>query len=47
MLDLYRQLGVNPNCDEERERYAPDGLHLNDAGQAIIAEKLSAFIEAI
>lgn len=47
VLDLYRQLGVNPNCDEERERYAPDGLHLNDAGQAIIAEKLGAFIEAI
>ncbi|MBQ4086478.1 MAG: SGNH/GDSL hydrolase family protein [Clostridia bacterium] len=47
VLDLYRDLGIDPNEEADRSAYAPDGLHFNDAGQAFIAEKLSAFIESI
>ena len=47
VLDLYRELGVNPNSAEEREKYARDGLHLTDAAHALVAEKLKALLEAI
>ncbi len=44
VLDLYNDLGINPNNPEDFEKYAPDGLHLNDAAQRILAEKLHAFL---
>lgn len=47
VLDLYDELGINPNLAEDREKYAPDGLHFNDAGHAIIAEKLIAALTAL
>ena len=28
VLDLYENLGLNPNDEKIREMYAPDGLHL-------------------
>lgn len=40
VLDLYRTLGIDPNTAEDREAYAPDGLHFNAAGHARIAELL-------
>ena len=47
VLDLYRTLGIDPNKEEERAAYAPDGLHFNDAGHALIAERLKALLVSI
>jgi len=44
VLDLYNDLGIDPNDPEDFNKYAPDGLHLNDAAQHILAEKLHAFL---
>ncbi len=47
VLDLYRELGINPNDPDVKAKYVPDGLHPNDAGHAVIAEKLYEFLETI
>ena len=46
-LDLYNDLGLDPHDPAIFDTYTMDGLHFNDAGHAVIAEKLKAFIEAI
>ena len=46
VLDLYRDLGIDPHDEESFNTYTTDGLHFNDAGHGVIAEKLKAFIEA-
>jgi lysophospholipase L1-like esterase len=45
VLDLYRDLGIDPNRAEDREAYAPDGLHFNAKGHARIAEMLTALLK--
>lgn len=47
VLDLYHNLGIDPNREEDYKKYTTDGLHFNDAGHAIIAEKLKAFLESL
>lgn len=47
VLDLYRTLGIDPHDPKDYETYTEDGLHFNDAGHAVIAEKLKDFIEAL
>ena len=47
VLDLYRELGIDPHEEEAYNTYTMDGLHFNDAGHEIIAQKLKAFIEAL
>ncbi len=47
VLDLYANLGINPKVPIIKETYMPDGLHPNDAGYALIAEKVAAFIRAM
>lgn len=47
VIDLYRELGIDPSKEEDREAFAPDGLHFNDAGHGVIAEKLIAFFASI
>ena len=47
VLDLFRDLGIDPNDQEQRERYTVDGLHLNDEGHAVLAGLLGAFLEAL
>ena len=47
VLDLYRDLGIDPHDPETFDTYTIDGLHFNDAGHAVIAQKLKAFIEAL
>ena len=46
-LDLYNDLGLDPHDPEIFDTYTMDGLHFNDAGHAVIAQKLKDFIEAI
>lgn len=47
VLNLYSDLGVDPHIPEQFEKYTIDGLHLNDQGHILIAEKLKDFIESI
>ena len=47
VLDLYRTLPINPNTEEDRLAYAPDGLHLNDAGHGLLAELVKAALEEL
>ena len=46
-LDLYRDLGINPNDPDDCEKYTVDGLHFNDDGHAVIAAKLKALLESL
>lgn len=47
VLDLYAQSYMQPEIEEIRETYIPDGLHPNDNGNAVIAHKLKRFLEAL
>ena len=47
VLDLYHNLGIDPHIPEQFEKYTTDGLHFNDEGHALLAQKLKDFIEAI
>ena len=47
VLDLYNDLGVDPHIPEQFEKYTTDGLHFNNEGHALMAEKLKEFIEAM
>ncbi len=46
-LNLYHELGLDPRDPECRETYTVDGLHFNDAGHAVIAQRLKDFIESL
>ena len=46
-MDLYNDLGLDPHDPAVFDTYTMDGLHFNDAGHAVIAQKLKDFIEAI
>lgn len=45
VLDLFAQSGMQPRVKEIQDKYIPDGLHPNDAGHKIIADKLKKFLE--
>ena len=45
VLDLRANYGIQPRVPVMKEMYVPDGLHPNDAGHAILANKLRAFLE--
>ena len=47
VLDLYRNLGVDPHIPEQFQKYTKDGLHFNDEGHALIAQKLEELIVSI
>jgi len=47
VLDLYRDMDINPNLAEHRELYAPDGLHFNAAGHARIAALLCDLLRTL
>ncbi len=45
VCDLYAYGGIQPQLEEQKAMYAPDGLHPNDAGNALIAQKLRKCLE--
>ena len=45
VLDLYASSGLQPEIEEIQENFIPDGLHPNDAGQIILANKVAKFIQ--
>lgn len=47
VLDLYRNLGLDPHESACFDAYTVDGLHFNDAGHGIIAQRLKDFIESL
>ena len=47
VLDLYRDLGLDPHDRAIFDTYTIDGLHFNDAGHAVIANLLKDFIDAL
>ena len=47
VLDLYRVSGIQPRVEALKQRYMPDGLHPNDAGNERIAEKLIGFLKTL
>ena len=47
VLDLYHDLGVDPHIPAQFEAYTTDGLHFNDEGHALIAQKLSELIVSL
>lgn len=47
VLDLYRGLGIDLNDENEREVYAPDGLHFNEKGHARLAAIIKEFLESL
>jgi len=47
VLDLFASSGIQPAIEEIKEYYLPDGLHPNDRGYALIANKLKNFLEVL
>ena len=47
VLDLWAMSGIQPKVDIIREKYCPDGLHPNDAGHIIIANRLDGFLKTL
>lgn len=47
VLDLYSNLGVDPHIPEQFEKFTMDGLHFNNEGHLLLAQKLKDLIEAI
>ena len=45
VCDLYAYGCIQPQIEEQKVMYAPDGLHPNDAGNALIAQKLRKCLE--
>lgn len=47
VCDLYSISGMQPAVPVICQRFMPDGLHPNDAGHALIAARLGAFLESL
>ncbi len=47
VLDLYKELPINPNLESERHAYTTDGLHFNDEGHGKIADCLLKFLKEL
>ena len=47
VLDMFEELGLDPNNEEQRAKYTVDGLHFNDEGHEYIANALGRFLESL
>lgn len=47
VLDLWAESGLQPKVEIIKEKFMPDGLHPNDAGARVIAEKLYNFTKKL
>lgn len=47
VFNLFSHLGIDPNNLADKEKYTIDGLHLNDAGHAVLAKRLAEFLLAL
>ncbi len=44
ICDMFKNSGLQPRVPVIKEKFIPDGLHPNDAGHEIIAERLGTFL---
>jgi len=47
VLDLYANSGLQPKVPVIQETYMPDGLHPNDAGYEVLANKIIKFLQTL
>ena len=47
VLDLFSISGLQPKVQALREKFMPDGLHPNDDGHRIIADRLVGFLKTL
>lgn len=47
VLDLFACSGLQPKIPIIQQKYVPDGLHPNDAGHEILAEKIAGFLMSL
>ena len=47
VFDLYANSGLQPEVEEIKNMYIPDGLHPNDLGHQILAHKLEVFLQSL
>ncbi len=47
VLDLYKTSGLQPEIPLYQEKFMPDGLHPNDAGYRILADKIAKFLKTL
>ena len=47
VLDLFANSGIYPNIPAHKEKYTADGLHPNDLGHRMLAEKIIDFINSV
>ena len=47
VIDLWAMSGIQPKVDAIKQKYCPDGLHPNDAGHVLMAERIGNFLEAL
>jgi lysophospholipase L1-like esterase len=46
-FDMYADLGIDPTQPDQWEKFTADGLHFNDAGHYVIAQKLKVFLQTL
>jgi len=47
VLDLFAMSGIQPRVPVIREKFCPDGLHPNDDGHALLADRILNFLKAL
>lgn len=47
VLDLFKTSGIQPEIPVIKEKYIPDGLHPNDEGHALLANRIIKFLETL
>jgi len=47
VLDLYKTSGIQPAIPVIKESYMPDGLHPNDEGHKLLANRIVKFLETL
>ena len=47
VLDLFKNSGIQPAVPVVKEKYIPDGLHPNDAGHRLLADRMIGFLKAL
>lgn len=47
VFDMYGNLGIDFNNPQQCEKYSIDGLHFNDTGNRVIADKIIEFLRSL
>lgn len=47
VLDLFNECKIQPNEENNKKQFCPDGIHPNEAGHEVIAKHLTNFLKAL